>query len=88
MQIIQGTRLAQEYLTRPFHLYSVEEYIKLIADYIQRLRKDLVLERFVSQSPQELLVAPRWRLKNHEFTDLLLNYLKTNGIRQGQLLEV
>ena len=88
MQIIQGTRLAQEYLTRPFHLYSVEEYIKLIAEYIQRLRKDLVLERFVSQSPPELLVAPRWRLKNHEFTDLLLNYLKKNGIRQGQLLEV
>jgi len=35
------------------------------------LRQDLVLERFVSQSPSELLLAPHWGLKNHEFTNLL-----------------
>ena len=87
MQIIRGTRLAEEYEKQPFHIYSVEAYVQLIAQYIQRLRKDLVLERFVSQSPKELLIAPHWGLKNHEFTDLLNNYLKSNGIHQGDLLE-
>lgn len=87
MQIIRGTRLADEFEQKPFHIYSVDEYIELIANYIQRLRKDLVLERFVSQSPKELLIAPQWGLKNHEFTDLLNNYLKNHQIHQGDLFE-
>ena len=71
MQIIKGTPLAEEYLQHPFPLYTVEEYLHLIADYISLLRKDLVLERFVSQSPPELLIAPRWGLKNYQFVHLL-----------------
>ena len=77
MQIIKGTRLAQEYAEHPFHVYTVEEYIDVIVKYIRLLRKDLVLERFVSQSPKELLVAPKWGLKNYEFTNLLNNKLKS-----------
>ena len=77
MQIIRGTRLAQEYAEHPFHVYTVEEYIDVIVKYIRLLRKDLVLERFVSQSPKELLIAPKWGLKNYEFTNLLNNRLKS-----------
>ncbi len=76
MQIIKGTRLAQEYEQHPFHVYTVEEYLDVIVRYIGLLRDDLVLERFVSQSPKELLVAPRWGLKNYEFTNLLNKRLK------------
>ena len=84
MQIIRGTHLATEYEQQPFHIYTVDEYIQLIAEYIQRLRPDMILERFVSQSPKELLVAPHWGLKNYEFTNLLVNYLKQHKIHQGQ----
>ena len=77
MQIIRGTQLAQEYAEHPFHVYTVEEYIDVIVKYIRLLRKDLVLERFVSQSPKELLIAPKWGLKNYEFTNLLNNRLKS-----------
>ncbi len=83
MQIIKGTRLAQEYAQTPFHVYTVDEYVDVIVRYIQLLRKDLVLERFVSQSPKELLVAPRWGLKNYEFTNLLNNRLKENNRLEG-----
>ena len=86
MQIIKGTRLAEEFEREPFHIYSVDEYIELIAQYIQRLRPDMVLERFVSQSPKELLIAPHWGLKNYEFTNKLVNYLKEKDIHQGQLV--
>lgn len=76
MQIIRGTKLAKIYSEKPFKLYSVDEYISLIADYIALLRDDLVLERFVSQSPSDLLIAPKWGLKNYEFTNKLNQYLK------------
>ena len=75
LQIVKGTELAAQYAQKPFHLYTVEEYIDLIAKYISLLRKDLVLERFVSQCPPEILIAPKWGLKNYEFTNLLNNRL-------------
>ena len=87
MQVIKGTLLARQYNETPFHLYSVDEYIELIAEYIQHLRQDLVLERFVSQSPAEFLIGPKWGLKNYEFTNKLVNYLKQNGIYQGMLVK-
>ena len=75
MQIIKGTPLAREYELHPFHVYTVDEYIRLLVRYIPLLRKDLVLERFVSQAPPDMLIAPRWGLKNYEFTNLLNNAL-------------
>lgn len=76
LQIVKDTRLAALYEEKPFHVYTVEEYLDLIARYISLLRNDLILERFVSQCPPEKLIAPRWGLKNHEFTDLLRNKLR------------
>ncbi len=76
LQIVKGTRLAALYEEKPFHVYTVEEYLDLIARYISFLRDDLILERFVSQCPPDKLIAPRWGLKNHEFTDLLRNKLR------------
>lgn len=84
LQIIKGTRMAKEYAARPFPLYTVDEYMELIMEYIQYLRPDLVLERFVSQSPPHLLVAPKWGMKNHEFTNRLLLAMKARNIWQGK----
>ena len=85
MQIIKGTALAEMYKRNPFHIYSADEYIELVTAYIQHLRPSLVLERFVSQSPAGLLVAPKWGLKNYEFTNLLNNHLRKVHAWQGQL---
>ena len=85
LQIIKGTPLAEIYERQPFHLFSVNEYIELIANYLQHLRKEIVVERFVSQSPPDMVVAPHWGLKNYEFTNLLVNHMKKIGIWQGKL---
>ena len=84
MQVVRGTRLAQQYEEKPFHVYDVDEYIRLVADYIEHLRPSLVLERFVSQSPAEMLIAPRWGLKNYEFTARLRRCMLDHGMKQGR----
>ena len=86
LQVIKNTQLAEIYQQSPFPLYTVEEYISLVTNYIRLLRPTLVLERFVSQSPANLLIAPQWGLKNHEFTNLLDNHLQKTGARQGDKL--
>lgn len=87
LQIIRGTQLATEYERQPFNLYTADEYIDLCRRYIERLRPDMVLERFVSQSPKELLVAPKWGLKNYEFANRFVNYMKRMDSWQGKYAE-
>lgn len=86
LQLIKGTRMAAEYQESPedFHLYSADEYIDLVIDYVEHLRPDIVLERFVSQSPKELLIAPDWGLKNHEFTDKVKKRMRERNAWQGK----
>lgn len=79
LQIIKGTPLAKEYEAHPFHVFSAEEYVNLVIRYVSQLRNDLVLERFVSQSPPNMVIAPKWGLKNHEFTDLLNKRIRGLG---------
>jgi radical SAM protein (TIGR01212 family) len=85
LQLIRSTRMAHEFEQRPedFHLYSAEEYIDLVIDFVARLRPDIVVERFTSQSPKELLIAPDWGLKNHEFTAKLRKRMEERGVWQG-----
>ena len=72
LQITRGTLLEKDVnLQKRCTLFSPEEYIQLIGKYIKKLRPEIVLERFTSQSPSDLLIAPRWGLKNYEFTNLL-----------------
>ena len=79
LQIIRGTQLAREYAEHPWAVPTAEEYIDLVLHYISRLPYGLVMERFVSQSPPEMVIAPQWGLKNHEFANLLRNRMVKFG---------
>ena len=76
LQIIRGTKMAEEYQRKPFPLYSADDYINVIIRYISALPKEIVYDRFVSQSPPGKVLAPSWGLKNHEFVDKLDSFMK------------
>lgn len=87
LQLIRNTRMAKEWSEHPedFHLYTADEYIELVIDFIERLAPSIVVERFVSQSPKELLIAPDWGLKNYEFTARVNKRMAERSARQGRL---
>ena len=87
LQLIRGTRMAEEYAAFPgdFHLFALDDYIETVVDYVERLRPGLVLERFASQSPKELLIAPDWGLKNHELVDKVKKRMRERDTWQGRL---
>lgn len=87
LQIIRGTQLAAQYEREQFHVYELNEYIDVVIKYLERLRKDLIVERFVSQSPAEKVIAPHWGIKNHEFTHRLLARMKAQNTFQGRLAD-
>ena len=90
LQLIKNTRMAKEFKEDPsdFHLYTADEYIELVIDFIERLNPSIVVERFVSQSPKELLIAPDWGLKNFEFTAKVNKRIEERDTRQGRLFQV
>lgn len=87
LQLIKGTRMAEEYFSNPsdFHLFSADEYIDLVIDFVEHLRSDIILERFVSQSPSSLLAVEGWGLKNHEFVDKVRRRMDERNAFQGRL---
>lgn len=85
LQLIRGTVMGNEYEIHPqqFDIPDIDTYIDLAIDFTELLRPDIVIERFVSQSPAELLLAPHWGVKNHEFTARLLRRMRERDAYQG-----
>ena len=90
LQLIKGTRMAQDYAQHPedFHLFDVEQYVSLVVDYLQHLSPHITVERFISQSPPYLVLTPMWGLKNHEFNHLIQKRMKEVGAYQGKWYEM
>ena len=86
LQLIRGTRMADEYNENPedFHLFELEEYVDVVVDYLENLRPDIVVERFASQSPKELLIAPDWGLKNYELVEKIKRRMRERDTWQGR----
>ncbi len=78
LQLIKGTRMAEEFNANPhdFIRFTADEYADLVVDFINHTREDMVFERFVSQSPASLLAQPGWGLKNYEFVELVKKKLR------------
>ncbi|MDB4497869.1 TIGR01212 family radical SAM protein [Gammaproteobacteria bacterium] len=78
LQIVKGTKMAQQYIENPesFSIFSMQEYIDLICNFLERLNPNIGIERFVSSSPDDLLIAPDWGIKNFEFVHQLEKALR------------
>ena len=89
LQIIKGTVMAKQYNEKPsnFSLFDVDTYINEVCTILQYLRSDIVLERFSSESPKDMLIAPHWGgLKNFEITDKIVKQLRDSDLKQAGLL--
>ena len=87
LQIIKHTEMAKQYAEHPekFNLFSATEYIDFVVKFVEMLRPDIIIERFISEAPAELLIAPKWgRLKNFEIVAKIEKKFKTENTRQGK----
>lgn len=89
LQVIKGTKLEKMYESDEVNImkWTADEYVDVCLQVLQHLRSDIAVERFVSQSPGELLIYPRWGLKNYEFTHLLQKRMSEKDIIQGSKYE-
>ena len=87
LQIFKNTRLADEYLTNPsdFHLFTLEDYIEFVIDFIERLKPDMVIERFAGEVPPRYLVSKPWlNLRYDQVLSLIEKRLEERDTYQGK----
>ena len=68
LQIIKGTKMADDYLSNSsdFSLFSWEEYQDFFITFLERFNPSIVVERFTSEATPGLIVSPMWGKKRSE----------------------
>jgi len=84
LQVVRDTALAKLYLSKPFPTFGYQEYIEMLADFIERLDPRIVLQRLFAAAPDDILIAPIWNRTRNEFLNDLDAYLESCGSYQGK----
>ncbi len=87
LQIVKQSVMGIQYKRTPayFNLFTVDSYVDFVTDFIGLLRPDIVIERFTSEAPKDLLIAPNWGgLKNFEIVAKIDKKLVEKNMWQGK----
>lgn len=86
LQIIKNTMMAYQFKKdkKYFNFFDLNEYIDLVIDFLEKLRTDIMIERFFSESPPEILIYPKYGLKNYQLTSLVEKRIKERNTFQGK----
>lgn len=89
LQLVKGTVMSRQYTEHPekFNMMTSAEYIELVIDFMEIMNPQIALERFISQSPPSMLIAPDWGLKNFEFVSKIEKRLEERETWQGRMFE-
>lgn len=90
LQIVKNSVMSVQYKRNPenFNIFTSENYIDFISNFITFLRPDIIIERFISEAPSDLLIAPKWGLKNFEIVAKIDKHLAENNIWQGKNYQI
>ncbi len=74
LQVIKDTALHRKILTGELRVPTFElgDYLELCVKIVEIVPAKICIERFLSSSPPEMVVAPKWGLKNYQFINLLI----------------
>lgn len=85
LELVRGTELARQWQQDPdtVRLLGEDEYIALLADFIEHLSPEIQLQRLGSEVPPKLKLAPQWNLRLHELPPRVTAELARRNTWQG-----
>src|SRR3972149_5229715 len=87
LHIVKNTPLARMYAKDPFHLFNYQEYLDFITCFLERLAPNIVIERLFTDTPHDLLIAPRWNKTHTEILRGIDMELERRDTYQGRLFK-
>lgn len=87
LQFVRGTAMEKEYETHPesFLTLTLDEYLDMMVDILERLRPDLYIERIAGEVPPRFVKETRWGLiRNFQILHMLDERLESRDSWQGK----
>ena len=87
LQVFKDTIMAEEYVQDPekFNFFTKEDYIEFFIKILEKLRPNIVVERFAGEAPPRFHFGPSWGLtRNDELIVMLEKRLKELDTWQGK----
>ena len=87
MQVLKGTRLENLYNENKsaFADLSLENYVRIVSNFLDILNPEIIVERLTSESPREMVLYPDWNgRQNFEVSHIANAYMKKNDMYQGR----
>jgi radical SAM protein (TIGR01212 family) len=84
LHVIRDTPLERMYRAGEVRMLTLEEYVPLVCDFVERLRPDMVIHRLSGDAPPDYLVAPAWCLDKQGLLALIDDELARRDGWQGR----
>ena len=87
LYVIKGTHLEKLYQQGGYKCLEQIEYSNIICDFLERIPREVVIQRLTGDPHPEELVAPDWAMKKAETLALIRSTLEKRDTWQGKYLE-
>jgi radical SAM protein (TIGR01212 family) len=85
LYVVKGTKLDILYSAGKYRCLEQHEYVDLVCDFLERIPKNMIIQRLTGDPHPEELVAPMWSKKKMETMDLIKETLEKRDSWQGKL---
>ena len=87
LHVIKNTKLGQLYQDEPFPILSKEEYVDIVCDQLECLRKEIVIHRITGDPKLDELIEPFWLVKKFDVLNSIDKEFVKRNTYQGYRLE-
>ncbi len=87
LHIIKGTKMAEQYARGEITTMTLEEYVQIIADQIELMPPETVIQRLTGDGGRDVLIAPLWSLKKFVVLNSIDKELLRRSTWQGYRFE-
>jgi radical SAM protein (TIGR01212 family) len=86
LYVIKGTKLEKLYRQGSYKCLEKQQYVDLVCDFLERIPKDMVIQRLTGDPHLEELVAPQWSVKKAQTLSMIKETLEKRDSWQGKFL--
>lgn len=87
LYVIKNTPLETLFRSGEYRCLDQQEYVERVCDVIERLPKNMIIQRLTGDPHPAELVAPLWAMRKTETLSMIRNRLVEKNTWQGRLLE-
>lgn len=86
MHVMKDTQLEEEYHRGEVKIFTLEEYVQVCCDFLERIRPEVSIQRLTADAPARILVAPEWCLERKHVIASVEAELERRDSRQGAVV--